>query len=206
MEDSDDDSVSNYSSEDEVDNEPVRAVLVPAPGTDGQPPTLTVDETGLVAAPSSLPLTMVANFRSIYNKAKNVKRNLITLGLDFLIGSETWERPRFDLSSLLDSPNYQSISYCRGRETPAIRSVGRQAGKPYPSKIGGGAAIIYNKNRFELTDSEVGVPAGIEAVCNMSSSPTGCCAVQWAMWKGGALPPVTGQTVQRIICCLASYW
>ena len=24
--------------------------------------------------------------------------------------------------------------------------------------------------------------------------------------KGGALPSVTGQTVQRIICCLASYW
>ena len=22
---------------------------------------------------------------------------------------------------------------------------------------------------------------------NMSSSPTGCCAVQWAMWKGGGL-------------------
>ena len=27
---------------------------------------------------------------------------------------------------------------------------------------------------------------------NMSSSPTGCCAVQWALWKGGAIPPVTG--------------
>ena len=41
----------------------------------------------------------------------------------------------------------------------------------------------------------------------MLSSPTGCCAVQWAMWKGGgALPSVTGLTVQRIICCWASYW
>ena len=27
---------------------------------------------------------------------------------------------------------------------------------------------------------------------NMLSLPTGCFAVQWAMWKGGALPPVTG--------------
>ena len=27
---------------------------------------------------------------------------------------------------------------------------------------------------------------GLEAeLANMSSSPTGCCAVQWAMWKGG---------------------
>ena len=82
---------------------------------DGQPQTLTVEETGEVAAPSSLPLTMVANFRSIYNKAKNVKRNLSTLGLDFLIGSETWERPRFNLSKLLDSQNYRVLSYCRGR-------------------------------------------------------------------------------------------
>ena len=24
-------------------------------------------------------------------------------------------------------------------------------------------------------------------MANMSSSPTGCCAVQWAMWKGGGL-------------------
>ena len=24
-------------------------------------------------------------------------------------------------------------------------------------------------------------------LANMSSSPTGCCAVQWAMWKGGGL-------------------
>ena len=28
---------------------------------------------------------------------------------------------------------------------------------------------------------------GNEASPNMSSSPTGCCAVQWAMWKGGGL-------------------
>ena len=37
---------------------------------------------------------------------------------------------------------------------------------------------------------------------NMSFSPTGCCAVQCAMWKGGrGLPPVTGLTVKIIICC-----
>ena len=38
-------------------------------------------------------------------------------------------------------------------------------------------------------------------VCtNMSSLPTGCSAVQLAMWKGGgALPTLTGLTDQRII-------
>ena len=67
VEDSDEDSLSNYSTDEEVDNEPVRAVLIPAPRLDGQPFSLTVDETEKVAAPSSLPLTMIANFRSIYN-------------------------------------------------------------------------------------------------------------------------------------------
>ena len=163
-EDSDEDSISNYSTDDKVDCEPVQAVLVPAPRMDGQPFTLTVDQTGKVAAPSSLPLTMVANFRSMYNKVKNVKRNLGTLGLDFLVGSESWERPRFDLTQLLDSPNYRVISYCRGREAPGIHPSGRSAGKPYPSKTGGGACIIYNKHRFELIDAEFGVPLGVEAV------------------------------------------
>ena len=79
--------------------------MVPAQRMDGQPFTLTVDETEQVEAPSSLPLIMVANFRSMYNKVENVKNNLRTIVLDFLIGSESWERPRFDLNSLIDSPN-----------------------------------------------------------------------------------------------------
>ena len=146
--------------------------MVPAQRMDGQPFTLslTVDETEQVAAPSSLPLIMVANFRSMYNKIKHVKLNLRTLGLNFLIGSESWERPRFNINSLIDSPNFQAISYCRGRETPGIRPAGRQAGKPYPSKIGGGAVILYNKNRFELIDSQIGVSPGIEAVWGVFSA------------------------------------
>ena len=32
-----------------------------------------------------------------------------------------------------------------------------------------------------------------------------CCPVGFVE-RGGALPPVTGLTVQRIICCQASYW
>ena len=145
-------------------------MLVPDPRMDGQPFTLTVDETEQAAAPSSLPLIIVANFRSIYNKGENVKHNLRTIGLDFLIGSESLKRPRFDLNSLNDSPNYTAISYCRGREKPAIRPSGRQAGKPYPSQIGGGEVILYNKNRFELIDSQIGVPPRIEAVWGVFSA------------------------------------
>ena len=34
---------------------------------------------------------------------------------------------------------------------------------------------------------EVEVDKVVVVQYNMSSSPTGCCAVQWAMWKGGGL-------------------
>jgi hypothetical protein len=160
---SDQDSVMNYDSEDEVDSAATQAVLVPAPRLAGQPFTLIVDDTEEVAAPSSLPLTMVANLRSAYNKVKNMKRNLYTLGLDIMIVSETWERPRLDLNKLLDSPNYVALSYCRGRETPATRVDGRHAGKMYPGKTGGGAAIIFNPDRFEASDTDIGVPLGVKA-------------------------------------------
>ena len=63
-----------YDSDEEVDSEPVRAVLVPGVSLPGQPPSLEVDESGRLQAPSNLPLTMVANFRSAYNKVDNIKK------------------------------------------------------------------------------------------------------------------------------------
>ena len=72
------DSIEDYDSEEEVDNVPVRAVLVPAPVVAGQPFTLEVDMSEEVAAPSSLPLTMVCNMRSANNKVKNIKQTLNT--------------------------------------------------------------------------------------------------------------------------------
>ena len=157
-------SVESYDTDDEIDSEPVRAVLVPAQPQPGQPFSLEVGNSDREEAPSSLPLTMVANFRSAYNKVKNIKRNLTSLGLDFLVASESWERPRLPLEVLLDSPHYLTLSYCRGRDTPAVRTDGRHAGKLYPPKTGGGAAIFYNKHRFETIDTDIDVPAGIEAV------------------------------------------
>ena len=88
----------------------------------------------------------------------------MTLVLDIVVGSETWERPTFPLDLRLDSSHYSVLSYCRGRETPAIRTHGKHQGKAYPGKTGGGAVILYNKNRFTATDTDIGVPPGIEAV------------------------------------------
>jgi hypothetical protein len=42
-------------------------------------------------------------------------------------------------------------------------------GKPYPSKTGDGAAIVYNKMSFELIDTEFKVPLGVEAVWGVFS-------------------------------------
>ena len=156
--------IEEYDSDEEADNEPIRAVLVPASQSADQPFSLTADQSEQVAAPSSLPLTMVVNFRSCYNKVKNVRQSLYTLGLDFMVGTETWERPQQDLEDLIASPNYRVLSYCRGRETPGIRTEGRLAGKEYQGKTDGGACIFYNKNTFQPTDTEIGVPARIEAV------------------------------------------
>ena len=61
-------SVGSYDTDDEIDSEPVRAVLVPAQPQPGQPFSLEVGNSDREDAPSSLPLTMVANFRSPYNK------------------------------------------------------------------------------------------------------------------------------------------
>ena len=104
------DSCNSYESDDEVDSEPVRAVLVPSQSSPGQPFSLEVASSEVVQAPSSLPLTMVANLRSAYNKKKNIKRSLNVLGLDLLVASESWERPHFSLEALLDSPHYGIVS------------------------------------------------------------------------------------------------
>ena len=44
------------------------------------------------------------------------------LGLDLMVASETWEQPHYSLEALLESPHYKIISYCRGRDPPALRS------------------------------------------------------------------------------------
>ena len=57
-----------------ADREP--AVLVPAPAQPGArlPPGLEVDETGRMVLPASLPLVMLTNARSVYNKIDNFKK------------------------------------------------------------------------------------------------------------------------------------
>ena len=50
---------------------------------------------------SSLPLVAVLNARSLYNKPDNIKTFMNELGVELLIASETWERERLSLDTLI---------------------------------------------------------------------------------------------------------
>ena len=103
---------SSYSSQDEYDATPVPAVLVPAPGqTAAGQPALTVDTTGREVQPLSLPLFLVLNARSIYNKISNFKRLLRVIAPFCVMISESWEIVgRTPLEAILNSTHYKVIS------------------------------------------------------------------------------------------------
>ena len=149
----------DFESEDEVDNEPEAVVLVPAPNQPpaGQPLVLEVDLTGRAVLPASLPLGMVANARSIYNKIDNFVRFLREIGPDYFLLSETWEHEgrRTSLSQLLNHTNYKVLSYRRPR---------REDGRTHP---GGGCAIVYNESRFKVDQMEFETEPGVESVFAM---------------------------------------
>ena len=69
------------------------------------------------------------------------------IGPDLILASETWERKRKPLTKILSSDQYKIISYSR----EANRS-------------GGGCAIFYNENRFEVVNLEIEAPPGVEMV------------------------------------------
>ena len=90
------DSTSNYSvstlydTEGEIDPVPVHVILTPSDGIPGQhTPALDVDTTDKVDIPTSLPLCMCANARSVYNKVDSLRNILNTIGPDITIISET---------------------------------------------------------------------------------------------------------------------
>ena len=128
-------------------------MLVPAPGHPslGQQapglPALIVDTTGLAVQPVSLPLFLILNARSLYNKASNFKRFLREIAPSCVLISESWEVVgRTPLQELLNSTHYKVISFKRGR-----------------GRTGGGAAIVYDETRFMVEEVVHGVPDGVEA-------------------------------------------
>ena len=149
--DSEDDSSSTEteddSDSDEVDSDPSPVILEPVScqaNVPGQPAQFDV-KSGKHSYSSSLPLCMMLNARSVYNKVDRLKTMLREICPEITIVSETWERKRINLNTLLDSDHFKSISYAR------------------PKRPGGGCAIIYNDARFEVTELKMDIPDGVEA-------------------------------------------
>ena len=149
-------SLSEFESENEVDSDPVPVVLVPAtvqPAA-GQPLVLEVDTTGQLSLPASIPLGMVTNARSLYNKEDSLVRFLREIGPDFVLVSETWEYEgrRRTLEQMLAGTNYNVFSYRRPRKPNGdIHS-------------GGCCAIIFNQSKFNVEKLDVDIEEGIECV------------------------------------------
>ena len=140
----DDDSI--YDTEDELDSQPIPANFFLVPNQThvvGQPVQLDVEVLDLKN--SRLPLCLLFNARSLYNKVSNLRTMLHQVGADLLIISETWELKRQSLEKLLDSSIFKTLSYCR------------------KTKPGGGSAIIYNESRFEVTKFDLQPPENVEA-------------------------------------------
>ena len=130
------------------------AVLVPAPDQPpaGQPLLLEVDKTGRMVLPASLPLVMVTNARSLYNKARNFRKWLTEIFPDMAVVAESWEYEsrREDLQSLLTGTPFKSFSYRRPR-----------------GQTRGCCALIYNDSRFTVEQVHVQTEQGIETVWAM---------------------------------------
>ena len=90
--DNDESSDSEYETEDEAFSDPIPANLFPVSEdiTPGQPIKLDLNMKDNLS--SNLPLCLLLNARSVYNKCKNLDEMLQQMGPDFCLISETFER------------------------------------------------------------------------------------------------------------------
>ena len=98
---------------------------------------------------SILPLCMMLNARSVYNKVEHLK-DLYQLGPDLIIVSETFERKNKLLETIIGTEHYHVISYHRGGD-----------------RTGGGCAIIYTDKKYKVEKIDVDKAEGVEAVWAM---------------------------------------
>ena len=149
--DNDDNSDTEYETDDEVDPAISPLILEPVPSQTllpNIPIKLDVISSEQVQ-PSYLPLCVMLNARSLYNKRDNFKNLLYQIGPDLAIVSETWERQRQSLDNLLSSEQFKIVSFKRNKVN------NRQPG--------GGCALVYNDKRFKVTQIDLKPPDGVEA-------------------------------------------
>ena len=141
---------SNYSSDDEIDTLTPPADLS-INNSSSLPVVLSIKKTSRSENASSLPLVSVLNARSLYKKCDNFKTFINELGIELSIVSETWEREEMSLETLLKLDNHKIISY-------------KRTNKKTSKQPGGGCALIYSEERFNVSQLSVLVPKGVEAV------------------------------------------
>ena len=146
------DSCSNqtlYHTDDEVDSAPDPVNLLPVPGQalhPTQPVQLDVVTRVEPQHSAFLPLCIMLNARSVFNKSQHLK-DLYQLGPDVLLISETFEKENKQLSNIIGTENYEILSY--------YRKGGR---------LGGGCAIVFNQARFKVEKANIEAPEEVEAV------------------------------------------
>ena len=86
----------DYCTDDEMDPEPIPANLVA--DVAGK---LKVSHSKNVQQSSYIPLGMMLNARSLYNKIGNFRELMHQIGPDLILASETWERKRKPLTRIL---------------------------------------------------------------------------------------------------------
>ena len=111
--------------------------------------------TNKISEALTLPTCMNLNPRSVYNKLKELVTFIKEEQVHCVFISESWERPEFDLSQLINIEDYTVIS------NPAQRQG--QGGRP---------ALIINTKHYNvrnLTNSLIPIPWGCEAVWALMS-------------------------------------
>ena len=99
---------------------------------------------------SKLPIILNLNPRSIYNKAKNLRKFVKEREVDIVCISESWARPEEPLEDLLQMENYDVISNAHARKG-----------------VGGKPAILVNNKLFRVENpnqSSITIPWGVECV------------------------------------------
>ena len=147
-----------FDSDDEVDCGPLPANLSPIPDQNvqpNQPLLLDVNLYSDAQASCFLPLCLMMNARSVYNKSDNLREMLSSIGPSVTLISETWERENNKLDNVLNSTRFKYISSYRKKKSP-----------------GGGCAIVYNERQFNVVNPDVDVPENVEAAWAIFSPVT----------------------------------
>ena len=144
----DDTSDTSFDTDDEIDDKQISPALEPCIGqqsNQNEPQLFDFSENW--SKQSSLPLCILTNARSVYNKQMSLREILRQICPSLILISETWERENEKLDIVIKNTPYNYLSFYRKNRSP-----------------GGGCAIFVNEKQFHMNTPDIIVPAEVEAV------------------------------------------